>query len=302
MSDADLTARINQAKANIERARQLAAGAGETSAQIRNAKDALGAIARQFSSRGEIESVLSRDVSKRDAPRVVGNRITKTELESRLIASGWHDVHGHDVRGGDNRRQRVVWTNPDLDTSIRIMTDENGYSDARVYNGPTGGGRWGTGDVANGTYVERVSPEDMLDFRAGDSNHPVKGHNNNPKLSHFALLPEPPIVQAGDIADSDSSQGLRQASRVLGPAGRLLGVYTLSEAFESDGGRMGDSFRETVGEMAGGAAGGWAGATAGAAIGTAIFPGVGTVVGGIIGGVVGGMAGEEAGGFLGGLF
>ncbi|MBD1867981.1 hypothetical protein H6F95_11850 [Cyanobacteria bacterium FACHB-471] len=107
---------------------------------------------------------------------------------------------------------------------------------------------------------------------------------------------------AANIADSSAFQGLRQADRVLGPAGYLLDAYSLHEAYEADGGRMGDNFRETAGEFVGGAAGGWAGATAGAAIGTAIFPGVGTVVGGIIGGVVGGMAGEEAGGFLGGLF
>jgi hypothetical protein len=107
-----------------------------------------------------------------------------------------------------------------------------------------------------------------------------------------------------DVVENAIPSGgvFRGASRALGPAGSLLGAYALYEAFESDGGRMGDDFRETAGEMTGGAAGGWAGAAAGAAIGTAIFPGVGTVVGGLIGGVVGGMAGEEAGGFLGGLF
>jgi hypothetical protein len=115
------------------------------------------------------------------------------------------------------------------------------------------------------------------------------------------LLPEnnsSAVSNAFETAD----EAFRGADRVLGPAGYLFDAYSLHEAYESDGGKMGDNFRETAGGVAGGAAGGWAGATVGAAIGTAIFPGVGTVVGGLIGGVVGGMAGEEAGGFLGGLF
>lgn len=109
--------------------------------------------------------------------------------------------------------------------------------------------------------------------------------------------------EAGNIAETAAPSGgaLRGVSRALGPAGSLMGAYSLYEAYQSDGGTMGENFRETAGGAIGGAAGGWAGAAAGAAIGTAIFPGVGTVVGGLIGGIAGGMAGEEAGGFLGGL-
>ncbi|NJL41852.1 MAG: hypothetical protein HC840_15735 [Leptolyngbyaceae cyanobacterium RM2_2_4] len=131
-----------------------------------------------------------------------------------------------------------------------------------------------------------LSPEE-LDRHSREAAEQILGHNG--VSSETANVVKNAIPSGG-------------ASRALGPAAYLLDAYSLYEAYESDGGRMGDNFQETAGGVVGGAAGGWAGAAAGAAIGTAIFPGVGTVVGGLIGGAVGGMAGEEAGGFLGGLF
>ncbi len=116
----------------------------------------------------------------------------------------------------------------------------------------------------------------------------------------FTESPTAPIV---DTAGETPSGGvLRGASRALGPAGSLIGgAYSLYEAYDADDG-FGENFRETAGGIAGGAAGGWGGAAAGAALGTAIFPGVGTVVGGIAGGIAGGIGGEKIGEFLGGLF
>lgn len=109
--------------------------------------------------------------------------------------------------------------------------------------------------------------------------------------------------QASNVVENthDSGGVLRGANKFLGPAGDLMDAYSLYEAYESDGGRMGENFKETAGGVAGGMAGGWAGMQAGAAIGSLGGP-VGTVVGGIIGGIAGGIGGEKVGEFLGGLF
>ena len=120
-----------------------------------------------------------------------------------------------------------------------------------------------------------------------------------PPTNSFTQSPTAPIV---DTAGETPSGGvLRGANKFLGPAGDLMDAYSLYEAYESDGGRMGENFKETAGGVAGGMAGGWAGMQAGAAIGSLGGP-VGTVVGGIIGGIAGGIAGEKGGEFLGGLF
>lgn len=120
-----------------------------------------------------------------------------------------------------------------------------------------------------------------------------------PPTNTFTESPTAPIVDTA--AETPSGGVLRGANKFLGPAGHLLDAYSLYEAYDADGG-FGENFRETASGIAGGAAGGWGGAAAGAALGTAIFPGVGTVVGGIAGGIAGGIGGEKIGEFLGGLF
>ena len=273
----DLTARINRAKANIESARQYLAEAGELSRAIRisTAEDVLG---------------------------LIRNGISKTELEARLIASSWHDVHGQ-----HEAKQRVIWTNPSetssrgkekgLNTSVRIMTEEDGSSYARVYNGPTGG------DIKDRDGVvlldRQGKPIAAQALRLNENGKVVTGNNAN---THFLLRSD---LSTTPATNSFSSGGaLRGVSRVLGPAGSLFGgAYSLYEAYEADGG-FGENFSETAGGIAGGAAGGWGGAAAGAALGTVLIPipGVGTVVGGIAGGIIGGIGGETVGEYLGGLF
>lgn len=259
----DLTARINQAKANIEQARQVLVEAGEIpkSIQISGAKGAL---------------------------ELIDRGISKTQLEARLIASGWYDVHG-----GQNVNQRVIWTNPSLNESVRIMTDEQGSSYARVYNGPTGGGQWGSEwnpNAKNGKggwtppLVKGEQPL-KLDDTTGKVVTGSKGDTHPP------LLPDPPKTPG-------ASSFLRGAGKALGPAGALLDAYSLGEAYEADGGRIGENVQST----AGGIAGGWGGAAAGAAIGSAIAPGVGTVIGGVIGGVAGSSAGSAIAEGIGDLF
>jgi len=84
---------------------------------------------------------------------------------------------------------------------------------------------------------------------------------------------------------------LRRGLKALGPIGAALDIVSLGQAFEADGGRMGENFKETAGGVIGGTVGGIA---MGAAIGS-VFPGVGTVIGGAIGGIIGSMAGERIG-------
>lgn len=90
---------------------------------------------------------------------------------------------------------------------------------------------------------------------------------------------------------------LRGAGKALGPLGVALDAYSLKEAWDADGGKVGENVTST----AGGVAGGWAGAAAGAAIGSAAGP-VGTVVGGVIGGVIGSGVGSKVAEGIGNLF
>lgn len=102
-----------------------------------------------------------------------------------------------------------------------------------------------------------------------------------------------------DAAGSSQLRGiLRGGSRALGPLGVALDAYSLKEAWDADGGRIGENVTST----AGGIAGGLGGAAAGAAIGSAILPVGGTIIGGVIGGVVGSGAGSAIAEGIGNLF
>lgn len=92
-----------------------------------------------------------------------------------------------------------------------------------------------------------------------------------------------------------SGRVLEGVGKVARPVGLVLDAISLGQAYQADGGRIGENTGRTASGITGGALGGWGGAAAGAAIGTAIFPGVGTVVGGIIGGIGGALAGDAAG-------
>lgn len=253
MNEAELTDRINQAKANIGKARQLLVEAGgiAASSKILNAKGVL---------------------------ELIEGGVSKTSLEARLIASGWYDVHGH--HGGN---QRVIWTNPSPhNESVRIMTDEHGSAYARAYNGPTGGGRWGGEQNTKGKWVNPLVPGEqplVLDPNTGNA---IPGSKD---ATHPPLLPDPPKIPVRGSAVRDV---LRGAGKALVPIGLALDAYFLYEAYEADGGKIGENVQST----AGGTVGAWGGAAAGAAIGSLIFPGVGTVIGGVVGGIAGGFGGE----------
>lgn len=92
-----------------------------------------------------------------------------------------------------------------------------------------------------------------------------------------------------------SGRVLEGVGKVARPVGLVLDAISLGQAYQADGGRIGENTGRTASGIAGGALGGWGGAAAGAAIGTAIFPGVGTVVGGIVGGIGGALAGDAGG-------
>ncbi|TVP62317.1 MAG: hypothetical protein EA343_11390 [Nodularia sp. (in: Bacteria)] len=62
--------------------------------------------------------------------------INKTTLETELTASNWISTP---ARGGSKSGSGMIWTSPDNQSSMRIMTQSHGSSYARVYNGPGGG-------------------------------------------------------------------------------------------------------------------------------------------------------------------
>ena len=71
-----------------------------------------------------------------DALNLLINGINKTTLETELIASGWISTP---AQGGSKSGQGTIWTSPDAQWSVRIMTQPNGSSYVRVYNGSGGG-------------------------------------------------------------------------------------------------------------------------------------------------------------------
>ncbi len=62
--------------------------------------------------------------------------IDKTTLATELTASGWISTT---ARGGSISGSGEIWTSPNNQYSIRIMTKPDGSSYSRVYNGPGGG-------------------------------------------------------------------------------------------------------------------------------------------------------------------
>jgi len=104
------------------------------------------------------------------------------------------------------------------------------------------------------------------------------------------------------------------AGKVVGRGALVVGIYFtgkhLKQAYEEDGGKMGENFKDAAIEEAGGWTGalivGEAGAEIGAVIGTAICPGLGTAIGGVVGGLIGGAigyySGNKIGSFMADLF
>jgi len=111
------------------------------------------------------------------------------------------------------------------------------------------------------------------------------------RLSRTSHMPQSLRRFSDTVVSGLESAPIRGLSRALGPLGAALDTYSLHEAYEADGGRMGENFKETAGGVVGGIAGG---AAVGAAMGS-VVPGVGTVVGGIVGGILGSMGGEWLG-------
>ena len=63
--------------------------------------------------------------------------IDKINLETELTASG---LISTPARGGSKSGAGTIWTSPNTQYSVRIMTQPDGSSYARVYNNSPGGG------------------------------------------------------------------------------------------------------------------------------------------------------------------
>lgn len=71
-----------------------------------------------------------------DVLNLLVSGIDRTTLETEFINSGWTFAI---ARGGSKSGTGKIWTNPDRQCSVRIMTKSDGSSYARVYNGAGGG-------------------------------------------------------------------------------------------------------------------------------------------------------------------
>ena len=130
--------------------------------------------------------------------------------------------------------------------------------------------------------------------------------NINPKLSG---VPDPhtPISSNTLQGLTKLGKGVKIAGNVAKPLGVIVDGVRIQQAYELDGGTIGENTIVETSGVAGGWAGAWAGAVLGAtggikvggAIGTLFGPGPGNAVGAAIGGIVGGIGGGIMGAFAG---
>ncbi|WP_204103027.1 MULTISPECIES: hypothetical protein [Spirulina sp. CCY15215] len=71
-----------------------------------------------------------------DVLNLLVSHIDKTTLETELMNSGWIFAI---AKGGTKSGTGKIWTSPDRQCSVRIMTKPDASSYARVYNGAGGG-------------------------------------------------------------------------------------------------------------------------------------------------------------------
>ncbi len=102
-----------------------------------------------------------------------------------------------------------------------------------------------------------------------------------------------------------NAASVARVGRVVGRGLLVIGIITegiaIYDAYQQDGGQVGQRTKKAIGSAAGALAGGLLGAKIGATIGAIGGP-VGIIAGGIIGGIAGGLIGGFAGGEVGGWF
>ncbi|WP_199249736.1 S8 family serine peptidase [[Phormidium] sp. ETS-05] len=166
-----------------------------------------------------------------------------------------------------------------------------------------------TGDRApSGTNELHLYAENRLDNQLKqfkkDANGKINWGELPKKISDLKYTPKgkPPQGNPVPIKGSALSKVAKGANKVLGPLAVGMDILQLSKAYEKDGGKVGQSFKSTLGGIAGGWTGGFVGAQTGAVIGGTIgsvIPGVGTAAGVFVGGLVGGISGAIGGSKLG---
>ena len=195
-------------------------------------------------------------------------------------------------------------------TSIQVPESILEQGD-RIYDPGGGGASIHFSDAELPDIYRSSNPVEILDApwvtpiggNAGENSGPSFKPRFEPPTPSGNLHAELPAAQVTNAIENTGENAhfrgtLRGAGRALGPAGALLDAYSLKEAYDADGGTIGENVQST----AGGIAGGWAGAAAGAAIGSAVLPGLGTVIGGAIGGIAGSSAGSKIAEGIGNLF
>jgi hypothetical protein len=74
-------------------------------------------------------------ISATDIINLIVGGIDKTTLETKLTASNWISTS---ARGGSKSGSGTIWTSPNNQSSVRIMTKPDGSCYARGYNRPGG--------------------------------------------------------------------------------------------------------------------------------------------------------------------
>ncbi len=141
----------------------------------------------------------------------------------------------------------------------------------------------------------RIEVESKVGYTANSGRAAQEATNDIARLSdnRSARATGGALETAGEGL-SRSGRVLRGFGRVVRPVGVAMDAIDLRNAYQADGGRIGQNTGRSLSGIAGGAGGAWAGAAAGATIGS-VVPVVGTVIGGVIGGVIGAFAGDAAG-------
>lgn len=274
MSADELMTRVNEAKSRHQEAQNQL---NEVSGALKGIFIGMELARRQLPRSARDVLRLTRPVNARSIERLKLG-ISGVNLEAILGANEWTRTTLINPKDGKKGKPTIsqIWRSPTGNESIRL-TPKKGLIGVRGFNGPYGG--------AGGYWFQELPYEHALDIKgntipAGKN----KEYPNKDLRTHFQVSPGSRVSGIVRALDNAPIRGL---SRALGPLGAALDTYSLYEAYESDGGRMGENFKETAGGVVGGIAGGVA---VGAAMGS-VVPVVGTVVGGIVGGIVGSMGG-----------
>jgi hypothetical protein len=167
--------------------------------------------------------------------------VSSPVLETALRNSGWERTTF--IQPNDNKPKKPptisnIWKSPNGDESVRLTPKKNGSVGVRAYDGPRGG--------AGGQWFQQLKHERATDIKG---NIGPRGTNNaypnNEPRTHFQVRPG---SRFSGVTSALNSAPIRGAGRALGPVGLIFDGFSLHQAYEADGGRVGEELRQPLGE------------------------------------------------------